>query len=156
MSQAGGSTLPGGHGAHHPGYSSGGNIFDISQATPDRVYDGIANGFTVDYPKYGIVETTSNPLTGDMRFEAGFTQGASGGNLRITAPSMALDGQLLASTVTGERQATTPPAASSLALVFQAQDPTPTAFLTLSPTPPNITFASGTQSAVGSHLRWIV
>ena len=66
-----------------------------------------------------------------MRFEAGFTQGASGGNLRITAPSMALDGQFLASTVTGERQATTPPAASSLALVFQAQDPTPPAFAIL-------------------------
>ena len=43
---------------------------------------------------------------------------------------MALDGQFLASTVTGERQATTPPAASSLALVFQAQDPTPPDFLT--------------------------
>ena len=44
---------------------------------------------------------------------------------------MALDGQFLASTVTGARQATTPPAASSLALVFQAQDPTPPDFLIL-------------------------
>ena len=129
---------------------SGGNIFDISQATPDRVYAGIEDGFTVDYPKYGIAETTSNPLLDNMRFEAGFTQGASGGNLQITAPSMALDGQFLASTMTGARQATAPPAASSLALTFQAQDPTPqTSFATFSPTPPNITFASGTQGAVG-------
>ena len=127
--------------------TSGGNIFDISQATPDRVYSGILGGFTVAYPKYGIVETTSDPLFGDMRYEAGFTQGGGGGNLKITAPSMALDGRFLANTVTGERQATAPPAASSLALNFRAQDPTPTAFLTLSPTPPNITFANGTQTA---------
>ncbi len=73
--------------------ASGGNVFDISQATPDRVYDGIVNGFTVNHPKYGVVETTGNSLPGDMRFAAGFTQGMNGGNLKITAPSMALDGQ---------------------------------------------------------------
>ena len=128
---------------------SGGNVFDISQATPDRVYAGIVNGFTVDHPKYGITETTSNVFSGNMRYEAGFTQGASGGSLSVTAPSMALDGQFLASTVTGERQATTSPAASSLALSFHAQDPTAPIFATISPAPPNITFASGTQSAVG-------
>ncbi len=129
---------------------SGGNLFDISQATPDRVYDGIANGFTVDHLKFGLVETTSNSLPGNMRFQAGFTQGASGGNLQIMTPSMALDGQLLARTVTGARQAATPPAASSLALAFHAQDPTPPVFATLSPTPPNVTFADRPQSAVGS------
>lgn len=133
---------------HTTWVTSGGNIFDISQATPDRVYDGIANGFTVDHPKFGIVETTSNSLPGNMRFQTGFTQGASGGNLQITAPSMALDGQLLASTVTGQRQATTPPAASSLGLIFQAQNPA-LPFATFSPAPPAVTFASGTQSAVG-------
>ena len=128
---------------------SGGNLFDISQATPDRVYSGIANGYTVSYPKYGVTQTFSNAMPGNMRYEAGFTQGGGGGNLQITAPSMALDGQFLATTVTGERQATTPPAASSLALSFHAQDPTPPAFLTISPAPPDITFVSGPQSARG-------
>lgn len=130
--------------------TSGGNIFDISQATPDRVYDGIGNGFTVAHPKFGVVETFSNSLPGGMRFEAGFTKGAGGGSLQIAAPAMALDGQFLGSTVTGERQAITPPVSSSLALIFQAQDPTPPAFPTRSPTPPKVTFAPGTQSAVGA------
>lgn len=133
---------------HTTQVTSGGNIFDISQATPDRVYDGILDGFTASHPKYGVVETTSNPFAGAMRFEAGFTQGMAGGSLRITAPSTALDGQFLASTVTGVRQSTTPPAASSLALVLQAQDPTPTNFLPSSPFPPRVTFADGTQSVV--------
>ncbi len=134
---------------HTTQVTSGGNIFDISQATPDRVYDGIVNGFTVVHPKFGVIETTSNSLQGDVRFEAGFTQGFNGGSLQINAPSMALDGQFLGSTVTGGRQATVPPAASSLALAFQVQSVVPPAFLLSSPTPPNITFASGTQSAVG-------
>src|SRR5262249_24943627 len=36
---------------------SDGHIFDISQATPDRIYDGIYNGFTIVHPKWGIVQT---------------------------------------------------------------------------------------------------
>jgi filamentous hemagglutinin len=129
---------------------SGGNIFDISQATPDRVYQGIVGGFTVAYPQYGIVETSSNPLSSNLRYDAGYTQGASGGSLQITAPSMALDGQLLARTMTGVRQAAAPPAPSSLALTFQAQNPTPeTSFSTFSPTPPDVTFANVTQNPVG-------
>ncbi len=126
---------------------SGGHIFDISQATPDRVYDGLAGGFTVTHPKWGLAETTTNPLPNPGRYEPGFVQGGNGGSLTITAPAMALDGTLHGNTVAGTRQQTAPPSASILDLIFQAQDPTAPDFLAISPSPPNIIFGSGTLTA---------
>ena len=122
---------------------SGGHVFDISQATPDRVYDGILNGFSTVHTKWGVIDTFGNPLPGSGQFEAGYIQGGNGGSLTISAPSMAVDGQLSGTTIAGPRQTTTPPAPSSLSLVFQAQDPTVVPFLSISPTPPNIVFGSG-------------
>ncbi len=119
---------------------SGGNVFDISQATPDRVYDAVLNGSTSVHPKWGVVDIFGNSATTTGRFEAGYVQGGNGGSLTITAPSMALDGRLSGTTIAGPRQNTVPPVSSSLSLTFQAQDPTPPAFLPFSPTPPAITF----------------
>ncbi len=125
---------------------SGGNIFDISQATPDRVYNGIYSGSTTFHPKWGITQTNSSSLINGAQFESGYTQGASGGTVSITAPSMALDGTLLGSTISGSRQRSAPPVASTLALAFQAQSSTQP-FLPIYPTPPNITFQSGVSLA---------
>jgi filamentous hemagglutinin len=121
---------------------AGGHVFDIAQATPDRVYDGILGNFNTVHSKWGIVETFTNPLGTNGHFQAGFTQGGNGGSLTITAPSMALDGNLVGHTTSGERQQTAPPNASKLALNFQAQDPTAPTFFVTSPTPPNIVFGS--------------
>ncbi len=122
---------------------SGGHIYDISQATPDRAYDGIVGTFDVLHPKWGVVERFWSPLPGPTRYQAGFTQGGNGGNLMITAPSVALDGTLLGNTVSGIRQQTAPPVASGLNLNFQAEDPTPPRFFVISPFPPSITFGTG-------------
>ncbi len=124
---------------------SGGRLLDISQATPDMVYDGIYTGtFTVEVPKYGFVQTYTNPLamTG-AHFEPGYTFGASGGQINITAPSMALDGAMLGYTIAGPRQRTVAPAPSSISLAFQAQQPVAPLFPTISPTPPTIVFEPG-------------
>ena len=121
---------------------SEGRLLDISQATPDRVYDGIYTGTFTDssHLKYGITNTYTNPLalTGS-HFEAGYLQGADGGAISITAPSMALDGTLLGLVVDGPRQRQTPAAASELSLAFKMQTGLP-GFPPLSPTPPFITF----------------
>jgi filamentous hemagglutinin len=122
---------------------SGGRVFDISQATPDRVYDGIAGTFNIAHSKWGILEQFANPFPAPMRFQAGFVQGGNGGNLTINAPSVALDGTFLGTTIAGGRQQTTPPIASAFNLNFQAQDPTPTEFLLISPFPPSISFGTG-------------
>ena len=118
---------------------SGGQIFDISQATPDRIYSGIYTGGTQDHPKWGISETHTNPLVNGAQFEDGYIQGGNGGSLSISAPSMALDGQLLGNTITGPRQRTTPPTLSLLSLAFQSRLTT-TPYPFVAPAPPTITF----------------
>lgn len=127
---------------------SDGHIFDISQATPDRIYDGIYNGFTIVHPKWGIVQTFTSPLATGAFFEPGYIFGGRGGSIAIMAPSMALDGQLLGATIAGPRQQFVPPTPSSLSLLFQAQTPLIQGnFYPISPTPPNIVFGSGTLEA---------
>ncbi len=121
-----------------------GRIVDVSQATPDRVYEGIYTAtYTVNHPKYSVTKTFANtlPLTA-IRYEQGYTEGARGGSITISAPSMALDGTLLGSTIVGPRQRTEPPAMSSLSLTFQAQDPSIVTLPYYSPTPPDIVFQS--------------
>jgi filamentous hemagglutinin len=121
---------------------SGGVLMDISQATPDVVYEGFYTGkFVRVAPKYGVAETFTNPILLDGRhFEAGYVYGANGGTITITAPAMALDGTLRGATVEGLRQRAVAPALSTLALNFQAQDASNVLFPNISPTPPNITF----------------
>lgn len=130
-----------------------GRVVDISQAVPDRVYDGIyAGGSTTTDAKWGVTSTTTNPqLAAD--YDPGYTQGGAGGRLAITAPAMALDGSLLGATYTGPRQRSAVPAAGSLALTFQGQDLLlpQNLFPNYSPTPPAIVFQSGgSATSVGA------
>ena len=135
---------------------SDGQIFDISQATPDRVYQGVYTGsFTTTSPKYGLTDTyISSLLLNGAHYEAGYIQGANGGSISITAPSMALDGSLLGNTTSGPRQRSLTstsagasiPTPSSLTLQFQAQRQDPfnaATYLTYSPTPPDVVFEQG-------------
>jgi filamentous hemagglutinin family protein len=96
-----------------------GKTYLPSQATPDHTYAGAVTS---------------------SEFEQGYIQGANGGGISITAPGMALDGNLVGSTVSGPRQQQQGPNPSSLSLLFQAQDPSTPSFLPFSPTPPSIIF----------------
>lgn len=121
---------------------SNGQLFGISQATPDRVYNEIYSGFAMDHLRWGITETFMSQVVMGSHYEPGYVRGGNGGAINITAPAMALDGKLLGSTYTGSRQRVTPPRPSALSLLFEAQDPTGPLFLPYSPTPPNIVFRS--------------
>jgi len=127
-----------------------GRLVDIRDARPDVVYDGIYGGavtFTND--KWGTSDTYYNPhAPGAVRYEASFTHGAAGGALSITAPSMALDGAFTGHTITGEKQQSTPPTASSLTLSFVGQDRSYASLPTYSPFSPDVTFlTTPTQTA---------
>ncbi len=91
---------------------SDGFVYTLDQATPDRIYSGIYDGtFTVTSLAYGLSQTYSHPLSlPGTRWEDRYTQGVRGGSISLTAPSMALDGQLLGQTISGERQRVAPPA----------------------------------------------
>jgi hypothetical protein len=85
-----------------------GHILDISQATPDLVYEGIYSGTsTTTDAKWGITQTYTNPLfAGGSQYEQGYTQGGNAGSITITAPAMTLDGNLLGNTAPGLYQRT--------------------------------------------------
>ena len=72
-----------------------GRTIDISQATPDQTYLGILK----------------DPHQVD---EIAYVNGAGGGSLSISAPAMALQGDLYGVTVTGARQLRSSPTTSML------------------------------------------
>ncbi len=148
---------------------SGGHIYDISQATPNLVYDGIYTGSSTSTdPKWGTTQTASNPLPPGTYYESGYIQGGNGGNLEITAPTMTLAGSLEGNTVAGPMQRKPAPSAatlqalsaagidplvwelscvpnpSSLSLTFEQQYKSPSSvnWVEYSPTPPNIVFST--------------
>lgn len=131
---------------------SDGEIFTLADATPDRIYTGIYDGtFTKVHPKYGIFTTYQHALAlSGSYYEQGYTQGASGGSIAITAPSMVLDGKLTGETFAGERQREKLPHHSALALSFIGQDASDPVYPFVAPKPPNIVFqnAASTQQAV--------
>jgi filamentous hemagglutinin family protein len=103
---------------------SGGVIYDISQATPNMSYQ-ILGGFTVNYAKWGVTDTWAALLVGGPYYEAGFIQGGNGGSISISAPGVALDGNLFGYTFAGQRQRlpSFAPTLSALSLSFQPQTP---------------------------------
>jgi filamentous hemagglutinin family protein len=146
---SGGSTLYESGIIHTSLLISKGQIFDISDADPNVVYDEFYTGSFVDRNlKFQMTSVYSIPLAKQgKRFVNTYQEGANGGKLSITAPAMALDGSLLGHTITGERQLDSPPKGSELSLSFTAIDTSYTNLPTFSPTPPKITFTQATNQA---------
>src|SRR5205085_220913 len=100
-----------------------GHIFDIADALPDKLYEGIYTGqFTSSHARWGVTNTYQVPFMTGEHYEPGYLSGANGGRIDIQAPAMALNGTLLGRTIPGPRQRTNPPATSTLAISFTAQD----------------------------------
>ena len=121
---------------------SDGHVFDISQATPDRVYSGIytATASAGLDPKWGVSQSSTRALTANTSdFEPGYLNGGDAGSLAISAPGMALDGRLRGLSVAGPRQRSAPPLAGALSLAFQGQSFSGgSTFIPFSPTPPEL------------------
>jgi filamentous hemagglutinin len=113
---------------------SGGQVFDIADAAPDLVYDSVVPG---EY------------------FQSSYFEGADAGSISITAPSMALDGQLSGRAMQGPRQFFNKTfgraADGTLALRFQKADPLGPQF-SLSPTPPSIRFSNSSALPVAGDF----
>ncbi|WP_028161961.1 filamentous haemagglutinin family protein [Bradyrhizobium elkanii] len=85
-----------------------GRVYDIGAATPDRLYVGLAGGFTRRHERAGITETWRNPLdrSNGTRFERGYTEGRDAGSIQFfAAEAMVLEGSYWGGVITGERQA---------------------------------------------------
>jgi filamentous hemagglutinin len=93
-----------------------GRIYDISQATPDRVYVGIAGGFTVHHAA-GITETWASPRP--RTWEPGYTEGRAAGSIGMFAgEGTVLEGSYYAGVIIGERQAASGQLAKAGSLKF--------------------------------------
>jgi filamentous hemagglutinin len=122
-----------------------GHLYNISNASPDQVYVGVLNGFTVDHSRWNVTETFASIL-GGAHYEPGYIQGGNGGTLNIQAPTIALDGSsLVGQTVTGPRQISAPPTAGLLSLAFFGYDPNDVVETVSSS--PNIVFGAGASSS---------
>ena len=124
---------------------SGGRLVAIQDATPDQFYDGVFEAHSVfAYEKWGIIDTFSNSLFNGTKQES-YVEGAAGGSLSLSAPSMALDGELRGLTVIGPRQRSSLPGGSALHLKFESekefQFAGETQFIKNSPTPPALIFS---------------
>ncbi|MCE9542391.1 MAG: hypothetical protein K8R38_02565 [Verrucomicrobia bacterium] len=137
-----------------------GHLVDISQATPDRVYDGVyqGGGTVQKYEKWGVTKTFSTSPLDPMqkRYEPGYLNGANGGSILIQSPSMQLAGSLLGEVVTGPRQVrstallSTLPSPSSLSLQIKNSRIEGSGAVDASPYKPDLYFAAGMNDASGS------
>lgn len=127
---------------------SNGYIYDIADATPNLVYQGIYSGSAnrTDL-KWAVKSSIDNPITpGESYFDPGYLLGGNGGRVSITAAAAALDGSFTGRTVAGPSQRTAGPLASEFVLKFEAQELLTSVYPTYSPTPPKVTFKDGGQS----------
>lgn len=133
---------------------SDGRVVDIANATPDRPFSGIYDGtYSTFSPKYGIAQKWANPLAmSGEHFEPTYIDGRNGGTISISAPGMALDGEMVGRSIAGPRQRTAvaAPKLASLSLAFEKQDGNMEAFPKYSPTAPAIVFGTGAQDAAAA------
>lgn len=134
---------------------SNGQLINIEDATPDRLYDGVYTGLSMStHQKWGIARTFATPLA-PLGADSGqaYIQGADAGSIVIEAPSMILDGDMLGRSVIGPRQIRTSsfssslPAQSSVAIRFRSQFLYGVDILDASPTPPTILLQAGASSS---------
>ena len=86
-----------------------GQLYDISDADPDRVYVAVADAYVVEHPKWGVTEVFQGyPADISGNFEAGYIEGKDAGAVSIIAPNFVLDGQLIATTERGRYQRAAP------------------------------------------------
>lgn len=137
-----------------------GQLINIEDATPDRLYDGIYSPKSYQtHAKYGVIKAFSNALapTGE-HYEQSYLQGAAGGSLSLSAPAMVLEGDLMGQTVNGPRQvrstSTTSNLASASSLALRFQSDNPGDFYKTNPVGLKVLFQNG--SVAGTTVNFVL
>lgn len=96
---------------------SDGVVYNIANASPDRIYRGISGTYTDKHNKWGTSETYTTLAGGDIRgrWDPGYVEGKSAGSLTVLAPHAVVDGDIVARIVAGiyQRKAYVAPAAGT-------------------------------------------
>jgi len=131
-----------------------GTLIDIANATPDLIYDGVYEGkSTALSSKWGVGKTYTHalaPLGGYRQSE--YIEGAAGGEISFTAPSIIIGGDLVGQTITGPKQLDSPVSQSSLSFAFKAearyaQTADVIRYYETSPAPPVVSFSTDKPGA---------
>lgn len=135
---------------------TGGRVIDISDATPNLVYDGIYSAATTLGNLAWNVSTTfynfNTPAS--AYYDPGHVHGGAGGKLNIATASAALDGRFLGLSVIGPDQRVATPGLSEFTLRFEAEELINNEQSPTSPTPPTVIFQSGvSQPAAAPFTR---
>ncbi len=85
---------------------SGGQVYDIATADPNRHYDSIVGLVVANYPQWSYSDTWAIPGLTNNHYEAGYSQGAAGGTVNISAYEAALNGSLNGAIIAGTYQRT--------------------------------------------------
>lgn len=129
-----------------------GQVIDISQATPNLVYQGIYTGNnSATDSKWNVTSTTSNPLPLGTYIPT-YVQGGNGGALAISAGSVALSGTMFGQTYAGlnQRQPFIPYSSPSLQNVANANIDPRVWELNSAPEGSSLTLTLQEQYALGS------
>ncbi len=82
-----------------------GKAYNIASADPNMTYLGTLDSLTVADPRWGTSTTLALPgYNPQGQYQAAYVQGADAGTVAINAPKIALDGNIVANTVTGPLQ----------------------------------------------------
>jgi filamentous hemagglutinin family protein len=134
-----------------------GRVVSIQDAKPDVTYDGVYDGkSTSESLKWGVKKTFLQPLAPTGTYtEKDYIQGADGGALSFTAPSIILDGKLIGQTITGPKQLGKPGEMSALSINFQAEgrfekSTDVFSYYKTSPAAPSVVVTSGNSSPTSS------
>ena len=137
-----------------------GHLVDIADATPDQVYNGIFTGISVvSSPKWGTSDSYLQALAPNgVRYQAGYTQGANAGSVKVTAPAVALDGTFKGNAVAGTTQTRSTSTSSNLAttgtfvLKLQAQTVSDRGIVyDYAPNHTEVIFGSGSQGESAAY-----
>lgn len=85
---------------------SNGTVYDISNASPNLIYDGISGVYTQTSNKWGVTKTFSTMAGGDARgrWDPGYVEGKAAGSVTVQAANAAIEGTIVAKTVSGINQ----------------------------------------------------
>lgn len=86
--------------------AASGQAYTLNDAPADQLYGGARNlvsGSTRQYDRWGVQVNHDNVTP--TRHETGYREGRDAGTVAVVAPTLQLQGELAAGTVTGERQA---------------------------------------------------
>ncbi|MFT0137771.1 filamentous hemagglutinin family protein [Alcanivoracaceae bacterium MT1] len=82
-----------------------GRRYDIANADPGILYQGIAGEYASEHARWGVTRRWMNPLVRGYRYENAYTEGHAGGAIEIRSGSgMVLEGGYRGGVVLGERQ----------------------------------------------------